>query len=63
MHSSLSSYDAVNELLDRSRALQRATAIVTAEARAAFAHLLEVRAALKAQIAALRLADGCLVLA
>ena len=55
-------FDAVTELLDRSRALQRATALVTADAWAAFARLLAVRAALGSEIAALTWV-GCPVLA
>ena len=53
----------VSDLLNRSRALQEATAVVTAEARAAFARLLESRVALRAQIAAVGLAAGCPILA
>jgi hypothetical protein len=49
----------VVDLLNRSRALQRATAAATADARAAFARQLAVRAALGAEIADLRWADGC----
>ena len=52
-------FDPVTELLNRSQALRRATALVTADARAAFARLLAVRAALGSEIAALRSADGC----
>ena len=58
MSPDLFAFSPMAELLDRSRALQRATAAVTAEARAAFEHLREVRAALRAQIAALGWTDG-----
>ena len=53
----------VSELLNRSRALQEATAVVTADARAALARLLESRIAVRAQITALGLAAGCPILA
>ena len=52
-------FEPVSELLNRSRALQEATAAATADSRAAFARLLETRAALGAQINALRWTDGC----
>ena len=42
------------ELVDRSRALQRATAAATADGRAAFARLLAARVAVRAEIARLR---------
>ena len=48
----------ITDLLNRSRALQEATAIVTAAARAAFAQLVEDRVAMRAQIAALGRATG-----
>ena len=51
-------FDPMAELLDRSRALQRATAAVTADARSAFDHLKAVRTALRAEIAALGWLDG-----
>lgn len=51
-------FEPVSELVNRSRALQEATAAATAHSRAVFAQLLETRAALGAQINALRWADG-----
>lgn len=51
--------NSVTELLNRSRALQHATAVLTIEARAAFDRLLEARAAVRAQIAALGPATVC----
>jgi hypothetical protein len=51
-------FNPMAELLDRSRALQRATAATTAEARAAFEHLLAVRAELRAELATLSWTDG-----
>jgi hypothetical protein len=52
-------FEPVCDLLNRSRALQEATAAATAQSRAVFARLLEIRAAVGAQINALRWADGC----
>ena len=51
-------FEPLAELRDRSQALQRATAAVTAEARAEFEHLRAARVSLRAQIAALGWADG-----
>lgn len=48
----------VTELLDRSRALQRATATATAEGRATFDRLLADRAAVRAEIVRLCLSFG-----
>ena len=53
----------ISDLLNRSRALQEATAVATAAARAAFAQLREDRVAMRAQIAALGRATGCPTLA
>jgi hypothetical protein len=49
----------VADLLDRIRALQRATAAATAAGRATFDRLLQMRAAMEEQIGLLRWADGC----
>jgi hypothetical protein len=52
-------FDPLTELLARSRALQRATAAAIADTRAAFSLAREQRAHVRAQIAQLRLEDGC----
>ena len=51
MRSALTAAGPIADLLDRSRALQHATAAVTADARATFARLLASRAALRACLA------------
>jgi hypothetical protein len=51
--------ESVTELLDRSRALQRATAVVIADCRAIFSQSQAFRAEVCAQMAHLRREDWC----